>query len=68
MNKFSILVGKVVVFIGKVFNRGSVLPGSIVLKLNKNIWSYFKLPKTIIAVTGSSGKGSVCKSITKILF
>lgn len=67
MNKFSILVGKVVVFIGKVFNRGSVLPGSIVLKLNKNIWSYFKLPKTIIAVTGSSGKGSVCKSITKIL-
>ena len=39
-----------------MIGRGSVLPGEIALKLNKNIMSYFKLPKITIFITGTTGK------------
>ncbi len=62
----TILFGKLVLFVGKVFKRGSSLPGSLTYKLNSNIMKYFKLPKTVIAVTGSSGKGSTTKIIANV--
>ena len=35
---FSIIIGKIFVLVaGKIFKRGSSLPGVIALKLNKNI-------------------------------
>lgn len=55
----AILIGKIAVLIGKIFKRGSVLPGSIATKIDKNLLYKFKMPKTVIAVTGSSGKGSI---------
>lgn len=67
MNMISILVGKIFIFFGKIFKRGSSLPGVIILKINKNIFKYFKLPKIVIAVTGSSGKGSTSSMINEIL-
>lgn len=65
-NLFCILIGKIIILAGKILNRGSSLPGQIVLKLNKNILKNFKLPKTVIAVTGSSGKGSSSSLLSKI--
>lgn len=62
----SILIGKICIFLGNLLHRGGVLPGYIVLKLNKNILNKLKLPKQIIAVTGSSGKGSTSSLIAKI--
>lgn len=67
MNILTILIGKAIIIVGKILHRGSSLPGVITLKINKNIFKYFKLPKTIIAVTGSSGKGSTSAMITSIL-
>lgn len=64
---FSILIAKMALFVGNLLHRGSALPGSIALKLNKNILEKFKLPKNIIAVTGSAGKGTTSKLIAETL-
>ena len=66
MKIISIIIGKLVIIAGNILKRGSVLPGYISLKINKNLLNDFKLPKTIIAVTGSNGKGSTSSMITKI--
>ena len=66
MKTLSIIVGKIVIFFGNILNRGSVLPGYIALKINKNLLRQIKLPKKIIAVTGSNGKGSTSSLIAKI--
>lgn len=63
---FSILIGKIVLKICKAMGRGSSTPGAIAFKFNKNILSDFKLPNKIIAVTGSSGKGSTSKIIAEV--
>lgn len=62
-----ILLGRLLVLGGKILKRGSSLPGGIILKIDKHILSYFKLPKMVIAVTGSSGKGSISSLIAKSL-
>lgn len=64
---FCILIGKIIILIGKILKRGSSLPGAIILKLDKKILHSFTLPKIVIAVTGSSGKGSTSSLITAIL-
>lgn len=66
MKLISIMIGKILVLIGKVLHKGSSLPGEIALKVNKNLFKGFKLPKTVIAVTGSSGKGSISSMLAKI--
>ena len=53
MKIISIIIGKLVIIAGNILKRGSVLPGFIALKLNKNLLNDFKLPKTVIAVTGN---------------
>ena len=67
MKILSIIVGKLSLFILEKMGRGSAMPGTIAYKLNKNILSDFKLPKTVIAVTGSSGKGSTTKIVANVL-
>lgn len=62
-----ILLGKILCFLGKKLGRGSTLPGQFVLKYHKSMLSEFELPKKVIAVTGSSGKGSTTKVIANIL-
>lgn len=67
MKKFLLIfLGKCTAILGKLVHRGSSLPGEIVLKLDPNFMSKIKLPKTVIAVTGSSGKGSVSGMIREI--
>lgn len=66
-NLISIIIGKCILLVGGILHRGSSLPGLIALKCNKNILSFFKLPNIVIAVTGSSGKGSTSSMIANIL-
>lgn len=66
MNKIILLIAKVMQFILSLFGRGTALPGDIALKLNKDILSYFELPKTTIFVTGTTGKTSVSGTLYEI--
>lgn len=67
MKYLAIIVGKILVFLGKLLNRGSSLPGKVALKLDKNIFSKLKYPSVRIMVTGSSGKGSTASLIANTL-
>lgn len=64
---FTILICKMAYFFGHLIGRGSSLPGEIALKLCPDILSKLKLPKYVIAVTGSNGKTSTVEMITHIL-
>lgn len=66
MKVLTITICKCIQFILKKMGRGSSLPGQIALKLCPNILSQFKMPEKVIAVTGSSGKGSITSTIAEI--
>lgn len=57
---------KVVILLGRMIGRGSSFPGIVAKKLDKNILMHLIMPKTVIAVTGSSGKGSTSKMICDV--
>ncbi len=69
MYLIAILVGKITILVGKLFKRGSSLPGKIALKIDKNLLAKLKYPQNRIVITGSSGKGTtsslIAKSLTK---
>ena len=67
MKVLSIVSCKLSAFLLKFIGRGSSLPGTIALKLDKNILKKLTLPQKIIVVTGSSGKGSTTKIIANVL-
>lgn len=68
MKKFlAIFVCKFVRVIGKLFNRGSSLPGSLALKIDSRILSKIVYPKYVIAVSGSNGKTSTVEMIKEVL-
>ena len=67
MKIVAIICGKLAIIAGKILKRGSVLPGRLALKIDKKIMYKIKLPKIVIAVTGSSGKGSTTKLIADTL-
>ena len=56
MKLLAILACKLASWAGKKLGRGSSLPGSIALKLDRKILTKLKLPETVVAVTGSNGK------------
>ncbi len=62
-----ILIGKFIVFVGKIFKRGTSLPGKVALMLDKNIINKLTLPEDIIIVTGSNGKTSTTEMIASTL-
>lgn len=63
----AILACKVSRFILKFFGRGSSMPGKIALALYPKVLSKIKMPRYVIAVTGSNGKTSTVEMINKIL-
>ena len=68
MKKFlTILICKLLRFLGKLIGKGSSKPGQVALKLCPDILSRMQLPQYIIAVTGSNGKTSTVEMIAHIL-
>ncbi|MBQ1716991.1 MAG: DUF1727 domain-containing protein [Ruminococcus sp.] len=63
----TILICKLLRFVGKLIGKGSSFPGQIALKLCPDILSRVTLPEYIIAVTGSNGKTSTVEMIAHIL-
>ena len=66
MKCLAILIGKIIILLSKILKRGSSLPGEISLKIDQNLLKKFKLPNKVIAVTGSSGKGSTSSIIASV--
>ncbi len=64
---FTILICKLLRFVGKLIGKGSSMPGQIALKLCPDILKRVTLPKHIIAITGSNGKTSTVEMIAHIL-
>ena len=67
MKLIAIMVGKIMVIMGKILKRGSSFPGKYALRIDKNLFKHFKYPKIKIVVTGSSGKGSTSSLIANTL-
>lgn len=68
----SILLCKLITVIckvlGPIFHKeGSVLPGRCIAKIQKNVLDRLKYPLYVVAVTGSSGKGSTVSMVAHIL-
>lgn len=64
---FPVLFVKTLSKAGGIFNRGSSLPGKLALKLFPASLSRLRLPRNIIAVTGSNGKTTTAEMITSAL-
>lgn len=68
MKLLSIFLCKVATRLAKFMRRdGSVIGGFVALKISPNVLSKIKLPKYVIGVTGSSGKGSTTELVARIL-
>ena len=67
MKFITILICKILAFIGNLIGRGSSLPGAIALKICPNILSKLEYPEHIIAITGSNGKTSTVEMVANIL-
>lgn len=64
---FAILACKLAYFIGHLFGRGSSMPGRIAMRIYPPVLTKIKLPKYVIAVTGSNGKTSTVEMISHVL-
>ena len=64
---FAILLCKFGHFVGKLVGKGSSMPGKFALKVCPDILRRVKLPRHIIAVTGSNGKTSTVEMIAAVL-
>ena len=68
MKKFiTIIVCKLLRFVGKILGKGSSMPGKVALKICPDILNRINLPPYIIAVTGSNGKTSTVEMIAHVL-
>ena len=63
----AIVLCKVLRLVGRLLGRGSSLPGQFALKVCPDVLGRVKLPRHIIAVTGSNGKTSTVEMIAAIL-
>ena len=66
MKPIAVLICRLLAFIGKLFGKGTSLPGAVVLKLFPDILSRITFSSPVIAVTGSNGKTSTVEMIAHI--
>ena len=66
MKRIIVIIAKITRAILHLLGRGTAFPGKIALKLNKNILTFFEMPKTTIFVTGTTGKTSVVGTIYEV--
>ena len=62
-----IIICRLLVAVGKIFHKGTSLPGAIALKLRPGILSELRLPECVVAVSGSNGKTSTVEMIAYVL-
>ena len=68
MFNLSIITCKLVSKMSKLMGHdGSVIGGYYALKIDKNVLKKIKMPKYVIGITGSSGKGSTTELVARIL-
>lgn len=68
MKFLSIFMCKLATKVAKLLHHdGSVIGGYVALKIFPNVLSKIKMPKYVIGITGSSGKGSTTELVAKIL-
>ena len=68
MFNLSIIACKLVSKMSKLMGHdGSVIGGYYALKIDKNVLKKIKMPKYVIGITGSSGKGSTTELVARIL-
>ena len=63
----AVIICKLLYFIGSLIGRGSSLPGQVALAICPGALESLKLPKIIIAVTGSNGKTSTTELLAHTL-
>ena len=64
MNNLILIFIKFIIYTMKLFGKkAGTLPGKLALKLNNNIYSYFKINGKIIVVTGTNGKTTTTNMI-----
>lgn len=67
MKIITILICKTGIFILNFLGKGTSFPGSLALKLKKNILTDFKIPERTICITGTTGKTSISGTLTSML-
>lgn len=61
-------IGKAAMLAMKILGRNATyLPGKLAVKLCPGFMGYLRLPKTVIAVTGTNGKTTVSNMLTSVL-
>jgi len=63
----AVAICKILYFIGKLIGKGSSFPGLIALRIFPDVLKHLKLPKHVIAITGSNGKTSTAELIAHAL-
>ena len=63
----AVLIGRLIRFVGKFFDRATNLPGQVALKICPDFLGRFTFSGRIIAVTGSNGKTTTTNLIAHIL-
>ncbi|MCL2339644.1 MAG: MurT ligase domain-containing protein [Actinomycetia bacterium] len=67
MKLLALIIGKLLVWLGGLLQKGSSTPGSIALRICPQLPQRLSLPPLRVAVTGSSGKGSTSALIAGAL-
>ena len=66
--KLSIIICKLANRLSRLLKKeGTVIGGYLALKIYPNVLSKIKMPKYIVGITGSSGKGSTTELVARIL-
>ncbi|MDO5689216.1 MAG: MurT ligase domain-containing protein [Tissierellia bacterium] len=67
MKNLAILIGKLVLFVGRLLGRGSSMPGKLARQIAPDLLEELDYPKDVVMVTGTNGKTSTTHYIAAIM-